>query len=56
MADKGAMSHNPPPGTGMSETIFREHLGGMGDFYSRRDHDFMNAGPRLGATVKGPYK
>ena len=29
MADNGPMSHNPPPGTGMSETIFR---GGKGDF------------------------
>ena len=29
MADNGPMSHNPPPGTGMAETIFR---GGKGDF------------------------
>ncbi len=29
MADNGPMSHNPPPGTGFSETIFR---GGKGDF------------------------
>ena len=29
MADNGPMAHNPPPGTGMSETIFR---GGKGDF------------------------
>ncbi len=29
MADNGPMSHNPPPGLGMSETIFR---GGKGDF------------------------
>ncbi len=119
MADNGPMAHNPPPGTGMSETIFR---GGKGDFleggvrvpaqawwpgiikkgqivgdilhetdlfttfarlagatqyiptdriidgidqtallingdtHSRRDHVFIYAGPRLGATVKGPYK
>lgn len=29
MADNGPMSHNPPPGLGMTETIFR---GGKGDF------------------------
>jgi len=29
MADNGPMSHNPPPGLGMEETIFR---GGKGDF------------------------
>jgi len=29
MADNGPMAHNPPPGTGFSETIFR---GGKGDF------------------------
>jgi len=29
MADNGPMSHNPPPGVGMAETIFR---GGKGDF------------------------
>jgi arylsulfatase A-like enzyme len=29
MADNGPMSHNPPPGLGMAETIFR---GGKGDF------------------------
>ncbi len=29
MADNGPMTHNPPPGLGMSETIFR---GGKGDF------------------------
>jgi arylsulfatase len=29
MADNGPMSHNPPPGIGMAETIFR---GGKGDF------------------------
>jgi arylsulfatase len=29
MADNGPMSHNPPPGLGMVETIFR---GGKGDF------------------------
>ena len=29
MADKGPMAHNPPPGLGMTETIFR---GGKGDF------------------------
>ena len=29
MADNGPMSHNPPPGTGFTETIFR---GGKGDF------------------------
>ena len=29
MADNGPMAHNPPPGLGMSETIFR---GGKGDF------------------------
>jgi arylsulfatase len=119
MADNGPMSHNPPPGLGMEETIFR---GGKGDFteggvrvpaqawwpgvieegqivgdiihetdlfttfarlagaseyiptdrvidgidqtalllngdtHSRRDHVFIYAGPRLGATVKGNYK
>jgi arylsulfatase len=119
MADNGPMSHNPPPGLGMAETIFR---GGKGDFteggvrvpafawwpgmiepgqqvgdiihvtdlfttfaaiagatqyvptdrvidgvdqtallmngdtHSRRDHVFIYAGPRLGATVKGSYK
>ena len=119
MADNGPMSHNPPPGLGMAETIFR---GGKGDFleggvrvpaqawwpgtieaggiagdilhitdifttfarvggaldrvptdrvidgvdqtsllvngetFSRRDHVFIYAGPRLGATVKGNYK
>ena len=119
MADNGPMSHNPPPGSGFSETIFR---GGKGDFleggvrvpaqawwpgvikpgqivgdiihetdlfttfarlagatqyiptdrvidgidqtalllngdtHSRRDHVFIYAGPRLGATVKGNYK
>ena len=119
MADNGPMSHNPPPGLGMAETIFR---GGKGDFteggvrvpafawwpgviepgqqvgdiihvtdlfttfasiagatqyvptdrvvdgvdqtallmngdtHSRRDHVFIYAGPRLGATVKGNYK
>jgi arylsulfatase len=29
MADNGPMAHNPPPGLGMTETIFR---GGKGDF------------------------
>ena len=29
MADNGPMPHNPPPGLGMTETIFR---GGKGDF------------------------
>ncbi len=29
MADNGPMSHNPPPGLGMTETIYR---GGKGDF------------------------
>ena len=29
MADNGPMTHNPPPGTGFAETIFR---GGKGDF------------------------
>ncbi len=119
MADNGPMSHNPPPGLGMAETIYR---GGKGDFteggvrvpafawwpgviepkqivgdiihetdlfttfarlagarkniptdrvidgvdqtsllingdaHSRRDHVFIYAGPRLGATVKGNYK
>jgi arylsulfatase len=119
MADNGPMSHNPPPGLGMAETIYR---GGKGDFLeggvrvpafawwpgvikagqvvgdiihetdlfttfarlggamqhiptdriidgldqtallmngntnSRRDHVFIYAGPRLGATVKGNYK
>lgn len=119
MADNGPMSHNPPPGLGMEETIFR---GGKGDFTeggvrvpafawwpgmidsgqivgdiihetdlfttfarlaeaekyiptdriidgvdqtsllingdtnSRRDHVFIYAGPKLGATVKGNYK
>ncbi|MEE9588157.1 MAG: hypothetical protein V3V97_09065, partial [Hyphomicrobiaceae bacterium] len=118
-ADNGPMSHNPPPGLGMAETIYR---GGKGDFteggvrvpasawwpgviepgqvvgdiihetdlfttfarlagaiehiptdrvidgidqtallikgdtHSRRDHVFIYAGPRLGATVKGNYK
>ena len=119
MADNGPMAHNPPPGCGFAETIFR---GGKGDFleggvrvpaqawwpgviepgqlvgdiihetdlfttfarladatkhiptdrvidgidqtalllngdtHSRRDHVFIYAGPRLGATVKGNYK
>jgi arylsulfatase len=119
MADNGPMSHNPPPGLGMAETIYR---GGKGDFTEggvrvpasawwpgviqpgqlvgdiihetdlfttvarlagatqyiptdriidgidqtalllkgdtngRRDHVFIYAGPRLGATVKGSYK
>ena len=119
MADNGPMAHNPPPGGGFAETIFR---GGKGDFleggvrvpafawwpgviepgqvvgdiihetdlfttfarlagatqyiptdrvidgidqtalllngdtHSRRDHVFIYAGPRLGATVKGNYK
>ena len=119
MADNGPMAHNPPPGAGWAQTIFR---GGKGDFleggvrvpaqawwpgmiepgqvvgdiihvtdlfttfagiagarqyiptdrvidgidqtalllngdtYSRRDHVFIYAGPRLGATVKGNYK
>jgi arylsulfatase len=119
MADNGPMAHNPPPGAGFNETIFR---GGKGDFleggvrvpaqawwpsviqpgqlvgdiihetdlfttfarlagatkyiptdriidgidqtalllngdtHSRRDHVFIYAGPRLGATVKGNYK
>ena len=119
MADNGPMSHNPPPGLGMEETIFR---GGKGDFTeggvrvpafawwpgvinsgqlvgdiihetdlfttfarlgeatkyiptdrvidgvdqtsllingdtnSRRDHVFIYAGPKLGATVKGDFK
>lgn len=119
MADNGPMSHNPPPATGMNETIFR---GGKGDFleggvrvpaqawwpgvikegqvvgdmihetdlfttfarlagatqhiptdrvidgidqtallfkgdtHGRRDHVFIYAGSRLGATVKGNYK
>ena len=119
MADNGPMSHNPPPGLGMAETIFRggkgdfleggvrvpaqawwpgviepgqivgdiihetdlfttfARLGGAlehvptdrvidgidqtslllnGDTHSRRDHVFIYAGPRLGATVKGSYK
>ncbi len=29
MADNGPMTHNPPPGTGFAETVFR---GGKGDF------------------------
>jgi arylsulfatase len=119
MADNGPMAHNPPPGCGFAETIFR---GGKGDFleggvrvpaqawwpgviaegqlvgdiiheadlyttfarlagatqgiptdrvidgidqtalllngdtHSRRDHVFIYAGPKLGATVKGNYK
>ena len=118
MADNGPMAHNPPPGLGMEELIFR---GGKGDFteggvrvpaqawwpgvikpgiagdiihvtdlfttfarlagasehipsdriidgidqtalllngdtHSRRDHVFIYAGPRLGATVKGNFK
>ncbi len=119
MADNGPMTHNPPPGLGMAETIYR---GGKGDFteggvrvpaqawwpgtiqpgqlvgdiihetdlyttfarvagalehvpadrvvdgldqtsllvngdtHSRRDHVFIYAGPKLGATVKGNYK
>jgi arylsulfatase len=119
MADNGPMAHNPPPGGGWAQTIFR---GGKGDFleggmrvpaqawwpgmiesgqvvgdiihvtdlfttfagiagarqyiptdrvidgidqtalllngdtHSRRDHVFIYAGPRLGATVKGNYK
>ena len=119
MADNGPMAHNPPPGGGFAETIFR---GGKGDFleggvrvpaqawwpgviepgqiagdiihevdlfttfarlagatqyiptdrivdgidqtslllngdtHSRRDHVFIYAGPRLGATVKGNFK
>lgn len=119
MADNGPMSHNPPPGTGFAETIFR---GGKGDFleggvrvpamawwpgmieegqivgdmihitdlfttfavlggamdeipidrvidgidqtslllngdtHSRRDYNFIYAGPRLGALTKGNYK
>lgn len=119
MADNGPMSHNPPPGLGMEETIFR---GGKGDFTeggvrvpafawwpgvinsgqlvgdiihetdlfttfarlgeatkyiptdrvidgvdqtsllingdtnSRRDHVFIYAGPKLGASVKGNFK
>ena len=119
MADNGPMAHNPPPGAGFAQTIFR---GGKGDFleggvrvpaqawwpgmiesgqvvgdiihvtdlfttfagiagarqyiptdrvidgidqtalllngdtHSRRDHVFIYAGPRLGATVKGNYK
>jgi arylsulfatase len=119
MADNGPMAHNPPPGGGFAETIFR---GGKGDFLEggvrvpafawwpgviepgqvvgdiihetdlfttfarlagaleyiptdriidgidqtalllngdtngRRDHVFIYAGPRLGATVKGNYK
>jgi arylsulfatase A-like enzyme len=119
MADNGPMSHNPPPGLGMEELIFRggkgdfteggvrvpafawwpgtikpnqlvgdiihetdlfttfARLGGAtqyiptdrviagvdetglllnGDTHSRRDHVFIYAGPRLGATVKGNYK
>jgi arylsulfatase len=119
MADNGPMSHNPPPGLGMEETIFRggkgdfteggvrvpafawwpgviepgqlvgdivhetdlfttfARLGGAtqfiptdrvidgvdqtslllnGDTHSRRDHVFIYAGPRLGATVKGNFK
>jgi len=119
MADNGPMSHNPPPGCGMAETIFRggkgdfleggvrvpaqawwpgmiapgqiagdiihetdlfttfariagalEHIPGdrvidgidqtallaNGDTHGRRDHVFIYAGPRLGATVKGNYK
>jgi arylsulfatase len=119
MADNGPMAHNPPPGLGMEETIFRggkgdfteggvrvpafawwpgviesgqlvgdiihetdlfttfARLGGAtqyiptdrvidgidqtslllnGDTYSRRDHVFIYAGPKLGATVKGNYK
>ena len=119
MADNGPMSHNPPPGLGMEELIFRggkgdfteggvrvpafawwpgsiepnqlvgdiihetdlfttfARLGGAldgiptdrvidgvdqtslllnGDTMSRRDHVFIYAGARLGATVKGNYK
>ena len=119
MADNGPMSHNPPPGLGMAETIFRggkgdfleggvrvvaqawwpgtiqpgqvigdiihetdlfttfARLGGAtqyiptdrvidgidqtallvnGDTHGRRDHVFIYAGPRLGATVKGNFK
>ena len=119
MADNGPMSHNSPPGTGFSETIYR---GGKGDFleggvrvpamawwpgmieegqivgdmihitdlfttfaalggamdeiptdrvidgidqtalllngdtHSRRDYNFIYAGPRMGAVTKGNYK
>jgi arylsulfatase len=119
MADNGPMAHNPPPGAGFAQTIYR---GGKGDFleggvrvpaqawwpgmieegqlvgdivhvtdvfttfaavagatkrvptdriidgidqtalllngntHGRRDHVFIYAGPKLGATVKGNYK
>jgi arylsulfatase len=119
MADNGPMAHNPPPGGGFAETIFRggkgdfleggvrvpafawwpgviepgqvvgdiihevdlfttfARLGGgldnvptnriidgidqtslllKGDTNGRRDHVFIYAGPRLGATVKGNFK
>ena len=119
MADNGPMSHNPPPGTGFAETVFRggkgdfteggvrvpafawwpgtiepgqlvgdmihvtdlfttfASLGGAldeipgdriidgidqtalllnGDTHSRRDYNFIYAGPRLGAITKGNYK
>ena len=119
MADNGPMSHNPPPGTGFAETIYRggkgdfleggvrvpamawwpgmiepgqivgdivhvtdlfttfARLGGAldevptdrvidgvdqtalllnGDTHSRRDYNFIYAGPRLGAMIKGNFK
>jgi arylsulfatase len=119
MADNGPMAHNPPPGGGFAETIFRggkgdfleggvrvpafawwpgmiesgqvvgdivhetdlfttfarlagamQHIPGdrvidgidqtallmKGDTHGRRDHVFIYAGPRLGATVKGNFK
>ena len=119
MADNGPVAHNPPPGLGREELIFRggkgdfleggvrvpafawwpgviepgqlvgdiihetdlyttfARLGGAteeiptdrivdgvdqtslllnGDTHSRRDHVFIYAGPKLGATVKGNYK
>ena len=43
MADNGPMSHNPPPGLGMTETIFR---GGKGDF--------LEGGVRVPLFVRGP--
>lgn len=43
MADNGPMTHNPPPGMGLAETIFR---GGKGDF--------TEGGVRVAAFAWGP--
>ena len=40
MADNGPMAHSPPPGTGMSETIFR---GGKGDFLEAVSYTHLRA-------------